>query len=283
MKSRLTDLTQPQREKVMELRGRGAPWAEIARYVTTKVGKVEQEAVRRFFKDGLPPVEQPGEIQRLEDEVRRARSAEREAIDRAVEAERLREIFNAAKSITPTIPEWTIERSKAKDVPHVPVLFMSDAHFGEVIAADNMDGLNEYNLSIAEERYRRLISKTIELSFDSAIEVITPQLEKIQFTNSGGALLSRPDKLRAHRRGGYSDVDMVFNGKTVSISSKGLNGYAQFDGPPGVDQLLHALRAGHGVAMPGADLLQTNAYELLAADILEAKYIGRGIIDGRGR
>ena len=39
--------------------------------------------------------------------------------------------------------------------------------------------------------------KTIELTFDSDIEVITPQLEKIQFTNSGEALLSRPDKLRA--------------------------------------------------------------------------------------
>ena len=45
---------------------------------------------------------------------------------------------------------------------------------------------------------------TIELSFDSGIEVITPELEKIQFTNSGGVLLSRPDKLRAHRVGGYA-------------------------------------------------------------------------------
>jgi len=44
--------------------------------------------------------------------------------------------------------------------------------------------------------------KTIELTFDSDIEVITPQLEKIQFTNSGELLLSRPDKLGAHRMGG---------------------------------------------------------------------------------
>jgi len=122
---------------------------------------------------------------------------------------------------------------------------------------------------------------TIELTFDSDIEVITPELEKIQFTNSGGALLSRPDKLRAHRMGGYSDVVMIFDGKTVSIVSEGLNGYAQFDGPPTVDQLLHALRAGHGVAMPGADLLLTQPYEVLAADIMEAKHIGLGVIDGR--
>ena len=41
--------------------------------------------------------------------------------------------------------------------------------------------------------------KTIELTFDSDIEVIMPQLEKIQFTNSGSLQLSRPDKLHAHR------------------------------------------------------------------------------------
>ena len=38
--------------------------------------------------------------------------------------------------------------------------------------------------------------KTIELTFDSDIEVITPQLEKIQFASSGEVLLSRPDKMR---------------------------------------------------------------------------------------
>ena len=59
--------------------------------------------------------------------------------------------------------------------------------------------------------------QTIEFTFDSDIEVITPQLEKIQFTNSGEALLSRPNKLRAHRVGGYADVALYFDGETASI------------------------------------------------------------------
>jgi hypothetical protein len=123
--------------------------------------------------------------------------------------------------------------------------------------------------------------KNIELTFDSDIEVITPQMEKIQFTNSGEALLSRPDKLRAHRVGGYADVSMSFDGKTVSILGKHLNGYAQFDAPGGVDQLFEALRAGYGVALPFADLLLTNSYDTLVAGVMEAKHIGRGVIDGR--
>jgi len=122
--------------------------------------------------------------------------------------------------------------------------------------------------------------KTIELTFDSDIEVITPQLEKIQFTNSGEALLSRPDKLRAHRVGGYADVALFFDGKTVSVYGKHINGYAQFDAPGSVDQLIDALREGYGVALPGADLLQSNSYKVLMAGVKEAKYIGRGVIDG---
>jgi hypothetical protein len=123
--------------------------------------------------------------------------------------------------------------------------------------------------------------KTIELTFDSDIEVITPQLEKIQFTNSGEALLSRPDKLRAHRVGGYADVALYFDGKTVSVFGKHINGYAQFEAPGSVDQLIAALRAGHGVALPGADLLLSNSYDVLVAGVEEAKHIGRGVIDGR--
>lgn len=123
--------------------------------------------------------------------------------------------------------------------------------------------------------------QTIKLSFDSDIEIITPQLEKIQFTNSGEALVKRPNKLRAHRAGGYSDVSMFFNGKVMSIYGKHINGYATLEAPGNIDQLIHLLRQGHGVAMPGADLLTTNSYETLSAEIQEAKYIGHGVIGGK--
>ena len=122
--------------------------------------------------------------------------------------------------------------------------------------------------------------KTIEFTFDSDIEVITPQMEKIQFASSGEALLARPDKFRAHRVSGHADVALFFDGKTVGILGKSVNGYAQFEAPGSVDQLIEALRAGHGVAMPGADFLLSRPYEVLVAGVMEAKYIGRGVIDG---
>jgi hypothetical protein len=122
--------------------------------------------------------------------------------------------------------------------------------------------------------------KTIELTLDSDIEVITPQLEKIQFASSGEVTVSRPDRIRAHRASGHADVEMVFDGKTVSVMSRNLGGYAQFAAPGSLDNLIEVLRAGYGVALPFADLLKSNSYDLLAAGILEAKVIGRGIVDG---
>ena len=122
--------------------------------------------------------------------------------------------------------------------------------------------------------------KTIELTFDSDIEVITPDLEKIQFTNSGEVLLRRPDKMHAHRVGGYSDVELFFNGKTVSIFGRSANSYATFEVRGTVDQLIDALRSGHGIALPGADLLLSNAADVLLADVTQARYMGRGVIDG---
>lgn len=121
---------------------------------------------------------------------------------------------------------------------------------------------------------------TISLTFDSDIEVITPVMEKIQFTNSGQALMQRPDKLRARRVGGYSDVELIFDGKTVNILGRSVDGYARFEAPGTIDQLIVALRAGHGVALPAADLLTSNPFEVLVADVMEAKHIGRGVVNG---
>jgi hypothetical protein len=122
--------------------------------------------------------------------------------------------------------------------------------------------------------------KTISLSFDSDIEVITPDIEKIQFASSGQLLLARPDKLRAIRTGGYSDVEFVFDGRTASILDRSTNEYAQLDAPGTVDQFVDKLRDEYSMALPGADLLAANAFEVLSADVLHGAHIGRGVVGG---
>src|SRR5690242_5903140 len=46
-------------------------------------------------------------------------------------------------------------------------------------------------------------------TYDTDSEVITDDLQKIQFASSGQATLSRPDRLRVSRTGGYADVELI--------------------------------------------------------------------------
>lgn len=121
--------------------------------------------------------------------------------------------------------------------------------------------------------------KIISLTFDSDVEVITSDLQKLQFTGSGQVLLSRPDKLRATRTGGYTDVELVFDGKTATVLGKNLNTFAQIESQGSVDQLINRLN-GDAVAMPGSDLLLSNVFDELTANVSDAKHIGQGVIDG---
>lgn len=122
--------------------------------------------------------------------------------------------------------------------------------------------------------------KAVSATYDADIEVITPDLQKIQFAGSGQVQLSRPNKLRVTRTGGYRDVEMVFDGKTITINNKDNNTFAQLDSPGSIDQLIDLLRDKYGVMAPGADLLFSNAFDVITEDVIDAKHIGRGVIDG---
>src|ERR1700736_2555420 len=85
--------------------------------------------------------------------------------------------------------------------------------------------------------------KSISATFDSDIEVVTPELEKVQFTSSGKLQLTRPDKLRIRRTGGYADVELVYDGKTVTIYGNNSKAYAQADLAGSIDQLVDLIQA----------------------------------------
>jgi hypothetical protein len=74
-------------------------------------------------------------------------------------------------------------------------------------------------------------------------------------------------------------VELVFDGKKLSFLGKHRNAFAQLEAPGTVDQLIETLRS-KGAEMPGADLLVSHPYDELIGDVLDAKHIGQGVIDG---
>ena len=122
--------------------------------------------------------------------------------------------------------------------------------------------------------------QSISAKFDSDVEVITPDLQKIQFSSSGQLKLKRPDKLRVRRTGGYVDAEMIYDGKTLTLYGNNAKSYVQADDPGSVDHIIDVLQSSAGGAMPGTDLLISHPYDELMANVTDAKHIGQGVVDG---
>jgi hypothetical protein len=121
--------------------------------------------------------------------------------------------------------------------------------------------------------------KSIAATFNTDIEVITPDLQEIQFDSSGQLQLNRPDKLHASRTGGYTDVELFFDGKSFVVANNKENLFTQVDASGSLDQLIEKIRRELGVDLPGADLFLSNPYQVPSADVIDAKHIGRGGVE----
>ncbi|MGE0722830.1 MAG: Hint domain-containing protein, partial [Alphaproteobacteria bacterium] len=75
---------------------------------------------------------------------------------------------------TPTPPEWVLNAHEADEGPGVPMTLWSDWHWGEVVRAEEVGGVNEFNIEIAHARARRLVEKIISLSFSHAVNPTYP-------------------------------------------------------------------------------------------------------------
>lgn len=60
-------------------------------------------------------------------------------------------------------PAWTVDEPRGRDGPGVPTLFLSDLHWGEVVRASQVGGVNQYSLIHARQRLRNTVETAIGL------------------------------------------------------------------------------------------------------------------------
>ena len=147
----------------------------------------------------------------------------------------------------------------------------ASAHADEAYAKNRMKEMSDY-LSA---------QKTISFGYDADLEIVTPDHQKIMLANSGTADLSRPDKICATRDGGFSSVEMLFDGKTLTVVHKDAKTYAEAPVPGTIDNLIDVLRDKYHKPFPGADLLLSNPYEKLMPGVSDTKDLGSGVIGGK--
>ena len=73
--------------------------------------------------------------------------------------------------------------------------------------------------------------KAISFDYDVNLELVSTQQQKIGLASSGTATLNRPDKLHLTRTGGFANVEMVFDGKTLTLLGKNSNLYTLIEAP----------------------------------------------------
>ena len=122
--------------------------------------------------------------------------------------------------------------------------------------------------------------KTISFGYDTNLEIVTKDHQKLLLASSGMIDLSRPDKIRATRSGGFANVEMIFDGKTLTMLGKDANLYTQAEVPGTIDHLVDELRDKFHRPLPGADLLMSNVYDVLMDGVTDVKDLGSGVIGG---
>lgn len=120
----------------------------------------------------------------------------------------------------------------------------------------------------------------ISFAYDTNLEVVTAEHQKILLASSGKAEMVRPDKLRVTRHGGFTNVEMVFDGKTATVFGKDVNLYAQAEVPGTIAHLVDEMRDKLHRPVPGADLLLPDVYGTLMDGVTDAKDLGSGVIGG---
>ena len=142
---------------------------------------------------------------------------------------------------------------------------------GEAEAKALLKAISDY---MAEQR-------TISFEYDATYEVVTQDQQKLALAGSGNVVLARPDKVRATRHGGFADIETVFDGQTLTVLGKNMNVYAQASIPGSIDHLVDELREKYHRPLPGADLIVSNTYAALMADVTDVKDLGSGVIGGK--
>jgi hypothetical protein len=123
--------------------------------------------------------------------------------------------------------------------------------------------------------------KSISFDYDTTLELVTPEQQKIAIAASGSVELARPDKIRATRMGGFANVEMSFDGKTLTILGKDANVFGQEEVPGTIDHLVDVLREQFHRPLPGADLLMSNVEGELMPLVTDVKDLGSGVIRGK--
>jgi hypothetical protein len=122
--------------------------------------------------------------------------------------------------------------------------------------------------------------KRFSLNTENMFEDVLVSGQKIQYDFTARVSIQRPNKLRAERVGDILNQVLVYDGETLTVYNREDNYYAVADAPGNIDDLLVFARDHLDIVPPSSDMVFTNAFDLLTANITSGVVVGKSMIGG---
>jgi hypothetical protein len=123
-------------------------------------------------------------------------------------------------------------------------------------------------------------TKRFSMNVDIDLEIVTQSAQKLQLSSFATAVIERPTKLYVHRKGMIADIEIIYDGKTLTLHGKNLKVYHQTDVSGTIDDAIRAYEFETGLSAPGADLLFADPYAILTSGVESGVYIGTAYVNG---
>ncbi len=149
---------------------------------------------------------------------------------------------------------------------------------GPAMSADGVDPDADKILKSMSTYLGGLPAFTVSADVDS--EVIDLLGQKLQFSSSAALAVKRPGKLYMSRQGAIANMEIIFNGKTLTLNGKGLNVYKQIESPGTIDDALNTIQLEIGLDLPGTDLFYADPHISLSSGVVSSTYLGTDYVNG---
>ncbi|HTN71352.1 MAG TPA: DUF2092 domain-containing protein [Methylomirabilota bacterium] len=118
------------------------------------------------------------------------------------------------------------------------------------------------------------------LKAESTLEAVLTSGQKLQFDSPATLEVSRPNKLRGHRKSDIANQEFFYDGKTLTLYNPKENLYATTTAPPTIDEMLDFAREKLDIIAPGAEILYGNAAERMLKVTTSGFVVGPSVVGG---
>lgn len=122
--------------------------------------------------------------------------------------------------------------------------------------------------------------KRFQIDADSTSDHLLSTGQKLQHAEGIVAAVQRPDRLRVEIKGERRNLQLIYDGKKISLLDTDHNFYAQTAVPATIDEALRHAVDNFGVRAPLSELLYTNSYAVLSENVESGFFVGKSVVRG---